>query len=73
MLARGLRMLGFRIAALALAALLGLAGGGIKAAAQEKPDPRSEIGGLHSKFVDVNSVKARYYEASSRWIAWPAA
>ena len=31
--------------------------------AQDKPDPRSEIGGLKSKFVDVNGVKARYYEA----------
>jgi 2-hydroxy-6-oxonona-2,4-dienedioate hydrolase len=65
MLARGLRMLGFRIAALALAALLGLAGGGIKVVAQDRPDPRSEIGGLHSKFVDVNGVKARYYEAGA--------
>src|SRR4029077_15293562 len=65
MLAQGLRMPGLRIAALALVALLGLAGGGIKAAAQEKPDPRAEIGGLHSKFVDVNGVQARYYEAGS--------
>src|SRR4029077_10177660 len=63
MLAQGLRMPGLRIAALALVALLGLAGGGVKAAAQEKPDPKSEIGGLHSKFVDVNGVQARYYEA----------
>ncbi|MFZ3216015.1 MAG: alpha/beta hydrolase [Candidatus Acidiferrales bacterium] len=31
--------------------------------AQDKPNPQSEIGGLQSKFVDVNSVKARYYEA----------
>src|SRR5260370_22289704 len=90
MLARGLRMLGFRSAAIALAALLGLVGGGIKVAAQagsptrasrargtralmdvarvgaeDRPDPRSEIGGLHSKFVDVNGVKARYYEAGA--------
>jgi pimeloyl-ACP methyl ester carboxylesterase len=32
---------------------------------EEKPDPKSEIGGLHSKFVDVNGVQARYYEAGS--------
>jgi 2-hydroxy-6-oxonona-2,4-dienedioate hydrolase len=31
--------------------------------AQDKPDPKSEIGGLKSKFVNVNGVKARYYEA----------
>lgn len=31
-------------------------------AAQDKPDPQSEIGGLTSKFVDVKGVKARYYE-----------
>ena len=31
--------------------------------AQDKPDPKSEIGGLKSKFVDVNGVNARYYEA----------
>src|SRR5260370_4411032 len=90
MLARGLRRLGFRIADITLAALLGLLGGGIKVAAQagspmrasrargtralmdvarvgaeDKPDPRSEIGGLHSKFVDLNGVKARYYEAGA--------
>ena len=41
MLAQGLRMPGLRVAALALVALLGLAGGGVKAAAQEKPDPKS--------------------------------
>jgi hypothetical protein len=33
--------------------------------AQEKPDPKSEVGGLHSKFVEVNGVKARYYEAGT--------
>jgi len=48
-----------------LAVLLGLAGGGMTAAGEEKPDPRSEIGGLQSKFVDVNGVKARYYEAGA--------
>ena len=37
--------------------------GASPALAQDKPDPRSEIGGLKSKFVDVNGVKARYYEA----------
>ena len=40
-----------------------LAWGASPAVAQDKPDPRSEIGGLKSKFVDVNGVKARYYEA----------
>jgi 2-hydroxy-6-oxonona-2,4-dienedioate hydrolase len=30
--------------------------------AQTRPDPQSEIGGLHSKFVNVNGVQARYYE-----------
>src|SRR5260370_35135009 len=41
MLARGLRVLGFRIAAIALAALLGLVGGGINPAAQAgAPRPR---------------------------------
>jgi 2-hydroxy-6-oxonona-2,4-dienedioate hydrolase len=33
------------------------------ATSQAKPDPRSEIAGLHSKFVEVNGVQARYYEA----------
>jgi pimeloyl-ACP methyl ester carboxylesterase len=42
--------------------LLVVAGCWITAAAQDTPDPKSEIGGLHSKFVDVNGVKARYYE-----------
>ena len=37
--------------------------GSSPALAQDKPDPKSEIGGLKSKFVDVNGVKARYYEA----------
>jgi 2-hydroxy-6-oxonona-2,4-dienedioate hydrolase len=65
MWAHGLRISGLRMA-LGLAAALGLAGGGMTAAqAEEKPDPRSEIGGLHSKFVDVNGVKARYYEAGA--------
>jgi pimeloyl-ACP methyl ester carboxylesterase len=32
---------------------------------QDKPDARSEIGGLKSKFVDVNGVRARYYESGS--------
>ena len=36
--------------------------GALPALAQDKPDPKSEIGGLKSKFVDVNGVKARYYE-----------
>src|ERR1700687_3436701 len=40
-----------------------LAWGVSPALAQDKPDPRSEIGGLKSKFVDVNGVNARYYEA----------
>lgn len=31
--------------------------------AQSRPDPKSEIGGLKSKFVSVNGVQARYYEA----------
>ena len=39
-----------------------LAWGASSALAQDKPDPKSEIGGLKSKFVDVNGVKARYYE-----------
>src|SRR5437879_12405097 len=42
-----------------------LAGGEMTAAGEEKPDPRSEIGGLQSKFVDVNGVQARYYEAGA--------
>ncbi len=63
MLAHGRRIFGLRMAALAV--LLGLAGGGMTAAGEEKPDPRSEIGGLQSKFVDVNGVKARYYEAGA--------
>src|SRR5579863_7726888 len=60
----GSRILSVRMAVVAAAALLALATG-MTAAAQEKPDPKSEIGGLHSKFVDVNGVKARYYEAGS--------
>src|SRR5579883_1962108 len=51
--------------AVAVAALLALTITGTTAAAQERPDPRSEIGGLHSKFVNVNGVKARYYEAGA--------
>jgi len=66
MSARSLQISRLRMAALLGAALLVvLAGGGIKAAAEETPDPRSEVGGLHSKFVDVNGVQARYYEAGS--------
>ena len=65
MSAQGLRVSGLRMTVLALAGLLGVAFGGVRAAAQDKPDPRSEIGGLHSKFVDVNGVQARYYEAGS--------
>src|SRR5438309_5115819 len=79
MLAQVLRRSGLRMAAMGFVALVGLAGGGIRAAAQpglprtsfarlgveEKPDPKSEIGGLHSKFVDVNGVRARYYEAGA--------
>ena len=30
--------------------------------AQTRPDPQSEIGGLQSKFVNVDGVQARYYE-----------
>ena len=61
----GSRIFGVRMAAaFAAAALMALAAG-ITAAAQDKPDPRSEIGGLHSKYVDVNGVKARYYEAGA--------
>jgi 2-hydroxy-6-oxonona-2,4-dienedioate hydrolase len=40
-----------------------LASGASPALAQDKPDPQSEIGGLKSKFVNVNGVRARYYEA----------
>jgi hypothetical protein len=47
------------------ALLVALASGGMRAAAQETPDPKSEIGGLLSKFVDVNGVQARYYEAGT--------
>jgi hypothetical protein len=65
MSAHGLQISRLRMALLVGAALLGLAGGGVRAAAQETPDPRSELGGLHSKFVDVNGVQARYYEAGS--------
>jgi 2-hydroxy-6-oxonona-2,4-dienedioate hydrolase len=67
MSAHGLQISRFGMALLvgAGAVLLGLAGGGIRAAAQETPDPKSEVGGLHSKFVDVNGVQARYYEAGS--------
>ncbi len=49
----------FRIVALTAAILLA---GGIRARAQQKPDPQSEVGGLHSKFVNVNGIQARYYE-----------
>ncbi len=49
---------------LALVAVMTLAGI-TRSPAQEKPDPRSEVGGLHSKFVEVNGVKARYYEAGT--------
>jgi 2-hydroxy-6-oxonona-2,4-dienedioate hydrolase len=47
---------------LLLTALLAT-GAATRTHAQAKPDPRSEIGGLHSKFIDVNGVQARYYEA----------
>jgi hypothetical protein len=40
-----------------------LAWGASSTHAQDKPDPKSEIGGLKSKFVDVDGVLARYYEA----------
>jgi 2-hydroxy-6-oxonona-2,4-dienedioate hydrolase len=30
--------------------------------AQDTPDPRSETGGLKSKFVDVKGIRARYYD-----------
>ena len=60
----GSRIFGVRMAAVIAAGLLALTAG-MTAAAQEKPDPRSEIGGLHSKYVDVNGVKARYYEAGT--------
>jgi pimeloyl-ACP methyl ester carboxylesterase len=40
-----------------------LAWGASSTLAQDKPDPKSEIGALKSKFVDVDGVKARYYEA----------
>src|SRR5690242_21766156 len=62
-----LRILGLRVSGLwmaALAVMLGWAGGRI-AAAQDSPDPKSEVGGLHSKFVEVNGVQARYYEAGA--------
>src|SRR5579883_1420168 len=49
----------------AAVALLCLAAAGQFANAQDTPDSRSDIGGLHSKFVDVNGVKARYYEAGA--------
>src|SRR5215471_18993315 len=62
MLAHGLRRCGLLMV---LAVVLVGLGVGIKAVAQDKPDPKSEIGGLHSKFVDVNGVKARYYEAGA--------
>ena len=66
MSAHGLQISRLRMVLLLGAALLVvLAGGGIKAATEETPDPRSEVGGLHSKFVNVNGVKARYYEAGS--------
>ena len=65
MSAQSVRLSSLRTMALAMAALLGVGVGAVKTAAQEKPDPRSEIGGWHSKFVDVNGVKARYYEAGS--------
>jgi len=32
---------------------------------EDSPDPKSEIGGLRSKFVEVNGVQARYYEAGT--------
>ena len=60
----GSRIFAARMAAFAAVALMALAVG-TSAAAQERPDPRSEIGGLHSKYVDVNGVKARYYEAGT--------
>lgn len=59
----GLRIFGLRALGVG-ALLLGLVCGGMTAA-EEKPDPKSEIGGLHSKFVDVHGVKARYYEAGA--------
>ena len=57
---RGIRR--FWVAAVALLCLAAL---GQFANAQDTPDSRSDVGGLHSKFVDVNGVKARYYEAGS--------
>ena len=57
-----------RMAAVLGAGLLALAAGiaaAAPAAAQDRPDPRSEIGGLRSQFVEVNGVKARYYEAGT--------
>src|ERR1700681_2106440 len=65
MSAHGLQISRFGMALLVGAVLLGLAGGGIRAAAQETPDPKSEVGGLHSKVVDVNGGQARYYEDGS--------
>lgn len=62
------RIFAVRLAAVIAGALLALAVGITAAAptsAQDKPDPNSEIGGLHSKYVDVNGVKARYYEAGA--------
>lgn len=61
----GRRIRGFWVAGIALTAFPILAGHGIAARAQDNPDPRSEVGGLHSKFVDVSGVKARYYEAGN--------
>ncbi len=60
----GSRIFALRMAAVIAAGLLAFTAG-MTAAAQEKPDPQSEIGGLHSKYVDVNGVKARYYEAGT--------
>jgi len=62
---QALRITAIRIAMLAIAAAAGLASGTARAGAQDSPDPRSEVAGLHSKFVDVNGVQARYYEAGS--------
>jgi 2-hydroxy-6-oxonona-2,4-dienedioate hydrolase len=49
-------------ALLLAAAIAASTGGEAYASPQEKPDPKSEIGGLRSKYADVNGVRARYYE-----------
>jgi 2-hydroxy-6-oxonona-2,4-dienedioate hydrolase len=52
-----------RAAALFACATIFMACGAASVLAQDKPDPKSEIGGLKSKFVSVNHIQARYYEA----------